>query len=120
MVVETSAGPIENRRRFRRKYMLFKIPAYDAQTRRFLGLVQDIAEKGIQLFGVRVEVDSTKTLIVQASDFIKSSPLYFDAQCRWARKESPQGYYVSGFEIVNITDDARRSLIRLMEFVTLG
>jgi hypothetical protein len=110
----------ENRRRQKRKYMLFKIPAYDAQTRRFLGLVQDITEQGIQLFGVKIDVDATKTLIIQASDYIKSAPLYFDAVCKWSRKENPQGYHVSGFEITQIGDEARKNLIRLMEFVTLG
>ncbi len=117
---QSSQDSWENRRQHKRKYMLFKIPAYDAQTRRFLGLVQDITEKGIQVFGVKVEVNSTKTLIIQATDFIKSSPLFFEAQCRWSRKESAQGYYVSGFEIVAISDDAQRNLTRLMEFVTLG
>lgn len=110
----------ENRRRLERKYMLFKIPAYDAKTRRFLGLVQDINEKGVQLFGVKIEADSTRTLIVHASEYVKTSPLYFEAQCRWTRKESNQGYYVSGLEIVQISAEARKGLRSLMEFVTLG
>ncbi len=100
--------------------MLFKIPAYDAQTRRFLGLVQDITEQGIQLFGVKVEADTTKTLIIQASDYIKSAPLHFDAICRWTRRENPQGYYISGFEVINITEEAKKNLTKLMDFVTLG
>jgi hypothetical protein len=100
--------------------MLFKIPAYDAQTRRFLGLVQDITDQGVQLFGVRVEAEEQKDLIIQASDYIKSTPLHFQAVCRWTRKENPQGYYVSGFEITEISDEVRKNLNRLMEFVTLG
>jgi len=110
----------ENRRQFKRKYMLFKIPAYDAQSRRFLGLVQDITEGGIQLFGVKVETDSTKTLVIQASDYVKSSPLYLEVVCRWTRKENPQGYYVSGFEIQRISEEARKNLMKLIDFVTLG
>ncbi len=89
-------GSWENRRKFKRKYMLFKIPAYDAETRRFLGLVQDITEQGIQIFGVKVDADATKTLIIQASDYIKSTPVHFEAVCKWTRRENPQGYYVSG------------------------
>lgn len=100
--------------------MLFKIPAYDAQSRRFLGLVQDITEQGIQLFGVKTDADSAKTLIIQASDYIKTTPLHFDVVCRWSRKENPQGYYVSGFEIVKITPEVKSNLMKLMEFVTLG
>ncbi len=110
----------ENRRQFKRKYMLFKIPAYDAQTRRFLGLVQDITEKGVQLFGVKVEADSTKTLVIQASDYVKSSPLFLEVVCRWTRKENPQGYYVSGFEILRISEEAKKNLAKLIDFVTLG
>jgi hypothetical protein len=113
-------GSWENRRKFKRKYMLFKIPAYDAQSRRFLGLVQDITEQGIQLFGVKIDAETTKTLIIQASDYIKSTPLHFDAVCRWTRRENLQGYYVSGFEILNISDEARKNLMKLMDYVTLG
>ena len=120
MTEESPALQGANRRRDKRKYMLFKIPAYDAQTRRFLGLVQDIAENGIQLFGVKVEVSASKTIIIQVSDYVKSAPIHFVAQCRWSRKESPQGYYASGFEITTISQEAKMNLVKLMEFVTLG
>ncbi len=113
-------GSWDNRRKYKRKYMLFKIPAYDAQTRRFLGLVQDITEKGIQLFGVKVDAETSKTLIIQASDYIKTGPLHFEAVCKWTRRENPQGYYVSGFEITNISNEAKENLTKLMDFVTLG
>jgi hypothetical protein len=110
----------ENRRQAARKYMLFRIPAYDAETRRFLGLVQDINEKGVQLFGVKVDENTTKTLVIQASDYLKSSPLYLEVICRWTRKENSRGYYVSGFEIVRISEEARKNLAKLIEFVALG
>ncbi len=110
----------ENRRREKRKYLLFKIPAYDAQTRRFLGLVQDITEQGIQLFGVKMDTNAERTLIIQASDYIKTSPLHFDAICKWTRRENPQGYYVSGFEIVESAQRSERTSSKLMEFITLG
>jgi hypothetical protein len=117
---ESQTGSWENRRKSVRKYLLFKIPAYDGQTRRFLGLIQDIGETGVQLFGVKVEPNSSRTLIIQASDYVKTSPLNFEAVCRWSRRENPQGYYVSGFEITNITPEAKKNLMSLMEFVTLG
>ncbi|MBI4963995.1 MAG: PilZ domain-containing protein [Desulfomonile tiedjei] len=120
MSVENPTGSADNRRRATRKYMLFKIPAYDGQSRRFLGLVQDITDSGVQLFGVQVEANTTRTLIIQASDYIKSAPLEFDAVCRWSRRENPQGYYVSGFEIVNISAESRESLTKLIDFITLG
>lgn len=117
---ENSMEAWENRRRFKRRYMLFKIPAYDAKTRRFLGLVQDITEGGVQLFGIKVESGSNISLIIQASDYIKGAPLHFDAVCRWSRRENPHGYYASGFEIVSISPEARRNLMGLIEFVALG
>lgn len=117
---EDSTVSVANRRKAIRKYLLFKIPAYDADTRRFLGLVQDISETGIQLFGVKVEVQATKRLVIQASDYVKSSPLYFVAVCRWSRRENVQGYFVSGLEIVSISAEVRQNLMKLMESVTLG
>ena len=50
----------ESRRKFKRKYSLFKIPVYDAETKRFLGLVQDLSENGVQLLGINIDVNSTK------------------------------------------------------------
>jgi hypothetical protein len=117
---EDSTVSVANRRKAIRKYLLFKIPAYDADTRRFLGLVQDISETGIQLFGVKVEVQATKRLVIQASDYVKSSPLYFVAVCRWSRRENVQGYFVSGLEIVSISAEVKQNLMKLMESVTLG
>jgi hypothetical protein len=120
MIGEIPMESGENRRKLRRRYMLFKIPAYDAKTKRFLGLVQDITEQGLQLFGVKVETDLTVALVVQASDYVKSSPLHFDAVCRWTRRENPHGYYVSGFEIVSISEEGKKTLNQLMHLVTLG
>lgn len=120
MAADNTDDSWENRRRDKRKYMLFKIPAYDANTRRFLGLVQDVTERGVQLFGVQVETGSVLTIIIQASDYLKGSPLHFDAVCRWTSRENPHGYYVSGFEITAISVEAKRDLLKLMEFVALG
>lgn len=108
-----------SRRKFKRKYTLFKIPVYDAETKRFLGLVQDLSENGVQLLGINIDVNSTKTLIIHANDYVKGSPISFEAVCRWVRKEDPQGYYISGFEITHIPEETRRNLIGLMEYVTL-
>lgn len=110
----------DDRRKLKRKFMLFKIPVYDAATRRFLGLVQDITEGGIQLFGVQIEVGTTKNIVLQATDYVRSSPLFFEAICRWSRRENPQGYYISGLEITRIGEDVKGELVKLMEYVTLG
>lgn len=68
----------------------------------------------------KIEADTSKTLIIQVSDYVKA-PLYtFDAVCRWTKRENPQGYYISGLEITSISEDAKKKLAKLMEFVTLG
>ena len=118
MSVDNSEGS-ESRRRFRQKYTMFKIPVYDAETKRFLGLVQELSEQGVQLLGINMDVDSIRTMIIQAADYVKGPPISFEAVCRWVQKEDPQGYYVSGFEIVNIKEETRKNLISLMEYVTL-
>ena len=117
---ENPSGSVEDRRKSKRKYVLFKIPAYYAETKRFLGLVQDITETGVQLFGVKVDVDTTKTLVIQASEYLKGTPLVFEAICRWTRRENPQGYYVSGFEIANISGESKKNLLKLIEAVAFG
>jgi len=117
---EIPASDPESRRRFDRKYILFKIPAYDAQTRRFLGLIQDISESGVQLLGAQVETGVTKNIIIQPSEYVKGPPLHFVAVCRWCRKETPEGYHVSGFEITSVDEINRAHLLKMMELMTLG
>ncbi len=109
----------ESRRRFKRQYALFKIAVYDAKTKKFVGLMQDVSEQGIQLLGTNIYVNSIITMIVEPSPFVKGPPISFQAVCRWVRNEGPQGYYVSGFEILHISDNARNDLVAIMKTVTL-
>ena len=109
----------ESRRKFKRKYALFKIPVYDAKTKKFVGLMQDLSEQGIQLLGIKINVNSTMTMIVEPAGYVKGPPISFQAVCKWVREEGSQGYYVSGFEILNISDETLTNLIDLMESVTL-
>jgi hypothetical protein len=74
----------------------------------------------VQLFGVKVDVGTTKGIIIQASDYLKTPPLHFQAVCRWVKRENPLGYHLSGFEISSISTESRENLYKLMEFVTLG
>ncbi len=110
----------DNRRRHVRRYMLFKIPAYDAETRKFIGLVQDIAEEGVQLFGVKVDVGTSRDIVIQASDYLKTPPIRFQAECRWTRRENPLGYHLCGFRITAISQPALDGLFKLMKFLTLA
>ncbi len=118
---DMAADSAANRRRFARRFVLFKIPVYDAETRRFVGLVQDLSEGGVQLFGVKVEADAEKKLIIQASQLLRNGGiLRFDAVCRWSKRETPQGYYLSGFEIIRIDKETGEGLGKLINEVTLG
>ncbi|HTY24130.1 MAG TPA: PilZ domain-containing protein [Desulfomonilaceae bacterium] len=109
----------ESRRKFKRRYAMFKIPVYDAKTKKFVGLMQDLSEQGIQLLGIKVDVNSTMTMIVDPAGYVKGPPISFQAVCKWVREEGSQGYYVSGFEILNISNKTRDDLIDLMETATL-
>ena len=110
----------EDRRRYRRKYMLFEIPAYDAETRKLIGVVQDINERGLQLEGYEVEKNASKAIVLDISSYLKGSRLSLIAQCRWCRQEGPPGNYASGFEITAIAEDQKKSLLKLIDAMALG
>ncbi len=119
--INMTAGSAANRRKFVRRFLLFKIPVYDSETRRFVGLIQDISEGGIQLFGVKVQADAEKKLILQAAQLLShGGVLRFDAVCRWSRRETPQGYYLSGFEFTRIDKETKERLGALIDEVALG
>ena len=110
----------EDRRRSPRKYMLFEIPAYDAETRKLMGVVQDITEKGLQLEGYEVEKNATKAIVIDISSYLKGSRLSLVAQCRWCRQEGPPGNYASEFEITAIAENQKKSLLKLIDAMALG
>ncbi len=112
---------IQPRRQVRgepRFYLDFDLPVSVVGESGIKGRVRDITEDGIGLAGIESEVDELKRLIILGDEFGEVDPFDFEAICRWIRKESGEGDYLSGFQITNISDENMGKLRQLIRIVT--
>lgn len=114
----TSAAP-ENQRQAPRYYLDFELLIHEQAHPDVQGVVRDLAEEGVGIVGIEAEVDQTKTLVILGDEFGAVDPFHFEAQCRWVKRQSPDGEIISGFQITNITEEHRRALHQLIRIVTV-
>jgi hypothetical protein len=81
------------------------------------GYLRDISENGIRTAGIDAKPGQMMTLRFPLEEMPESVPLTFEAVCRWSKTKGKKSkYVVSGFEIVNLSDESRRHFVKLMEF----
>ncbi len=101
-----------------RNYIFFTIPIYDANDPRVVGVVNDLTEKGLQVAGIPVQVDESRTFLIRPGVFPVETPLAFDATCRWVNVDGNTGNYVAGFEIIHIHNKHLATLRKLINEIT--
>ncbi len=85
------------------------------------GLVRDISEGGFRVAGIRTRVGEVRSFRLPVDVFTPADPLIFDARCRWVKKKgSGLQYLVSGFEIINISENDQQELHKFVGFFTLA
>lgn len=103
-----------------RNYVVFLIPVSDTEDPSMQGEIEDITEKGLRVRGAPDTVGTKRRLFIPAEEFHGISGFQFTAECRWVNPaESPENA-ISGYEIVEIGDDARAQLQALVRSVTFG
>jgi uncharacterized protein (DUF433 family) len=109
---------VENQREVPRCHFAVDVIIYEVRHPEFKGLLSNVAEKGIAVTGIEAEVGDRKTFIVPAVDFVQIDPIRFDAECKWAGKDSITGEWNSGFEIINISQKCLGDLGILVQSAT--
>jgi len=63
-------------------------------------------------------VGKKKIFLIRAEPFDEVQPFTFEATCRWVRvREKERTYYLAGFEITEISDEARSQLRKLIDLL---
>jgi len=101
-------------RKLPRNYMVFHIPVYDEVTDQLFGHILDLTEKGLKVIGKKVNVGSTRTMLVQPTDTVDFHSFNFEATCRWVGRED-DGRYPSGHTITKISRHSLKELQKLIE-----
>ncbi len=79
--------------------------------------VKDLSEKGIHVVGIKTAIGRKASFLIQAIEFPDVDPLTFDAQCRWAKRETNETgefTYDAGFEITEIDKSAQEQLLKII------
>jgi hypothetical protein len=110
---------VEGVRVLARNYLAFPVPVYEAESLLVQGEIIDITEKGLQVAGIEVQPQETKSFLIRADEFHDIYPFVFEARCQWVRKEDPDGKCVAGFQIVAISELGLEELRRLISVLTI-
>lgn len=73
--------------------------------------LNDISEHGFSAKGIECRTGETLSIVVLGDEFGEIIPFEFQAECRWAKKDTVGGNLISGFEIRHISP-ANRDLLR--------
>lgn len=103
-----------------RNYLVFTTSVYDAHDASISGVINDISESGLQVEGISVEVDESRSFVIRSDVFTVGAPITFDAECKWFRPSGPEGRHVAGFEITMISDSSLEQLRKLIQQLSLG
>ncbi|MFC1836975.1 PilZ domain-containing protein [Thermodesulfobacteriota bacterium] len=97
------------RRQLPRYYSVYWIPVYD-ESRREIGTLGDISEKGLRVDGCEADINDKRTLIVGAEEVPGAQSFQVETICRWVKWSEANREKTVGFEITGITAAARRNL----------
>lgn len=106
---------VENKREVPRCHFAMEVIIYEVRHPEIKGLLNNVAEKGIAITGIEAQIGGTKTFIIPAVNFVQIDPIRFDAECKWAGKDSITGEWNSGFEITNISKTCLGDLKKLVQ-----
>ena len=109
-------------RRWSRTYVRIWLPVYDSETWMMRGLVRDLYDNGFRAASLRSDIGEGSNLAIRAELVGDVKAFRFKAECRWVRKKEKESaeYYLAGFEITEITDEALRELRKLIEILKDG
>ena len=107
----------EERRQAERWYLVFYLRVFDGMSRKILGHLVDISEKGIMLIcDNSVEVNEDYRLRMQLPNQMKDrEEVVFSATSRWCKSDANPDFFKVGFQIYDLeltTRDLINNLIK--------
>jgi hypothetical protein len=113
-------SPRHERRKVSRRCPSLQIMVSDRSSDGLSGVVKDITEKGLAVRGIEAHIAELKTLVILGDDIGIIDPFELRAECRWVGSEGSGGEPFAGFQVTAISDQDRRNLQQLIEFLDLG
>lgn len=108
----------QERRSTQRIKISYYVPIVNAESYEKLGVLSEITTKGLQVDAEKIlPIDQQVKLRLDLNDEAFDQPfMNFKARVRWVRPDRYQpGYYIIGFELVDISINEARTIEKIME-----
>ena len=93
----------KEKRRMKRRHLIYYLEAVDRETDKLVGFLVDITTKGIMLMS-KTPIETGKIFqlrILLKTDLSEKKYLNFDAKSKWCEKSINTEIYDTGFELIN-------------------
>ena len=108
---------MKDRRKTKRRYLLYYMRVYDTDTREHIGNLVDITAKGMMIVNPRPLIEGkTYHLRLELSGEVSQKPhMDFSAVSIWCKPDIDPSLFNTGFEIVEIGAEDARIIKRIIE-----
>lgn len=113
--LQSDTVSVGNDRELPRCYLAVEVLIYESKHPEIRGTLRDVTLSGVGIAGIEAGIGETKTLVISAENFTGIDPIMFEAECRWAKKETDTGEWYAGFQIIAISERCLDDLGRLVE-----
>jgi hypothetical protein len=107
----------DERRKFKRRYLMFYSRIFDEKTGNMLGHVMDLTPKGLMVLSEKqIEVEKDWRLVMELPpDMAKKPQLAFRGRSLWCRRDINPEFYDTGFQLENISSEDVAIIERMVE-----
>jgi hypothetical protein len=108
---------MEERRRVKRRHLLYYGRVYDENVQKLLGYLVDITENGFMLLSEEpYPVGVTRRLKLEVTDDVGESPyINFTVRSVWSEPDVDPTHFNTGFQILEIAPSDRALILTIVE-----
>jgi hypothetical protein len=108
---------MQERRKLPRKYLVFFSRVFNAKSGRLLGYLSDLTPQGAMLISEdHIRTPAVYRLIMDLpEDFSPQKNLEFDAKSVWSRPDSDPRFFMTGFQLLNVSEESIELIKRIVE-----
>ncbi|SRR5258708_6168625 len=109
---------MNERRKTKRRHLLYYGRVYDETAQEFLGYLVDITENGFMLLSEKpFPVDVTRRFKVEITEDVDPHPyINFSAKSLWCEADIDPNHWDTGFEILEIKPADRQIIQKIVEY----
>ena len=108
---------VQERRAFKRKYLMFYSRVFNRQTGEMVGHLVDLTPEGAMLLSERpIATDAVFSLHMELPDDVSDHlHLKFEAKSLWCKRDVNPDFYAAGFQLLDMPQEDLQVIERLIE-----